>query len=72
VSRHPLVHLSLAHQLTFGLLCSSSSLTTAVIYGTVELKNGRSFNSFEVGSTPSDNKVLNALVIFMSVFDHLP
>lgn len=40
-------------------------LVTAVIYGTVELKTGRSFNSFEIGSTPSDNKIVNAIVIFV-------
>ncbi|KAL7412424.1 hypothetical protein BDY24DRAFT_392878 [Mrakia frigida] len=41
-------------------------IVTAVIYGFVQMKDGRSFNSFEVGSNPSDNTVINALVIFVS------
>jgi phospholipid-translocating ATPase len=45
---------------------------TAIIYGSVELKSNRSFNSFEEGSTPSDNKIINALVIFVYVLLPLP
>jgi hypothetical protein len=42
-------------------------VATAVGYGVVEHQTGRSFNAFEEGSQPSDNYVVNALVIFACV-----
>lgn len=56
--------------LTFSDCLPIHTQTTAIVYYTVELKSGRSFNFFEVGSTPSDNKVVNALVIFVCVRAH--
>lgn len=42
-------------------------IATAVGYGVVEHQTGRSFNYFEEGSQPSENYVVNALVIFACV-----
>lgn len=42
-------------------------VATAVGYGVVEHQTGRSFNVFEEGSQPSNNYVVNALVIFACV-----
>lgn len=49
------------------LILMGLCIVTAIIYSTVQTKDHRSFNAFEVGSTPSDNNVINSLVIFVYV-----